>query len=340
MNELRTLQKATFNKSLSSTALGLSEKNTVHSLIISRLPEHNKPLAKAAVHHFNKPGKLLRSKMAMQGAGILNVNHTAALRWAAAVEVLHNASLVHDDICDGDQQRRGQQAVWEKFGRNVALTLGDWLIALAFEFAAEAAEISKTPRLLKVLAQHMSRTTAGEAMEFEWDGSLNWETYLTIAADKTAPLLTAPLQGVVVMAGDHKAEQTISAYFRDLGEAYQISNDISNFYGSDGAKLIAGDLARRAPNAVTLSFVDNLNDEDQTSFKNWYRSGDTKELSKWRQRIIDSAAIKTASNRMFSTLDRAARKASHLPVEISNVTTSVHGLILQTCTAASNNKNA
>ena len=337
MNELRTLQNATFEKSLSSTALCLSKTNSVHNLIISRLPEHNKPLAKAAVHHFKKPGKLLRSKMAISGAEILNVDHAAALRWAAAVEVLHNASLVHDDICDGDKQRRGQQAVWTKFGCNVALTLGEWLIALAFELASEAAEISNTPRLLKILAQHMSRTTAGEALEFERDGSLNWNTYLTIAADKTAPLLTAPLQGIAVMAGDHKAEQTISAYFRDLGKAYQISNDISNFHGSDGAKLIAGDLARRAPNAVTLSFADNLNDEDKTSFKNWYQSGDTKDLSKWCQRIIDSAAIKIASNRMFSTLDRAARKASLLPIEISKVTTPVHGLILQTCTAASNN---
>ena len=340
MNELRTFQNATITNSLISKVRRLSEQDAVHRLIVSRLPKHSKPLAKAAAHHFKKPGKLLRSKMAMQGSEILNVNHAAALRWAAAVEVLHNASLLHDDICDGDKQRRGQQAVWTKFGRNIALTLGDWLIALAFELAAEAAEISKAPRLLKVLAQHMSRTTAGEAMEFERDGSLNWETYLTIAADKTAPLLTAPLQGIVVMAGDHKAEQTITAYFRDLGEAYQISNDISNFYGSDGAKLIAGDLARRTPNAVTLSFVDNLSDKDQASFENWYWSDDTKELLKWRQKIIDSVAIKTASKRMFLTLDRAARKASHLPLEILNVTTPVHGMILQTCTDASNSKNA
>ena len=85
---------------------------------------------------------MLRAKMAMHGADALQVNQTAAIRWAAAVEVLHNASLMHDDICDGDKQRRGNQAVWAKFGRNVALTLGDWLIALSFEFAAEAAEIS------------------------------------------------------------------------------------------------------------------------------------------------------------------------------------------------------
>ena len=64
----------------------------------------------------------------------------AALHWAVAIEVLHNASLIHDDICDGDQLRRGRPAVWSKYGRDVALTLGDWLVALSFELAAEAAQ--------------------------------------------------------------------------------------------------------------------------------------------------------------------------------------------------------
>ena len=198
--------------------------------------------------------------------------------------------------------------LWTKFGRNVALTLGDWLIAL-FEFAAEAAEISNTSRLVQILAQHMSRTTAGEAMEFEWDGSLNWEAYLTIAADKTAPLLSAPLQSIAVMAGDYNAEQTIFAYFRDLGEAYQIGNDIANFHGNDGAKLIAGDLARRAPNAVTLSFVDKLKTDDRAVFEQWYKSGDTKiylsgvTIFCIRRRL---SLLRT----MFATLDRAAKKAT------------------------------
>jgi geranylgeranyl pyrophosphate synthase len=287
MNELSTSRNLSLGKTLLSPSICFAYKDTVHSLIISRLPTHDKPLGKAATHHFSKPGKMLRAKMAMHGAEALNISQVAALRWAAAIEVLHNASLIHDDICDGDKQRRGHQAIWTKFGRNIALTLGDWLIALSFEFAAEAAEIANAPRLMRILAQHMSRTTAGEAMEFESDGGLNWEAYLNIAADKTAPLLTAPLQGIAIMAGDHNAEQTIFAYFRDLGEAYQIGNDIANFYGNDGAKLIAGDLARRAPNAVTLSFVDKLAATDRSVFEQWYRSGDTKYLVKWRDSILN-----------------------------------------------------
>ena len=337
MNELSTLRNAAYEKALLSPSICLTDKNTVQDLIISRLPTHDQPLCKAAAHHFSKPGKMLRAKMAMHGADALQINQTAAIRWAAAVEVLHNASLVHDDICDGDKQRRGNQAVWAKFGRNVALTLGDWLIALSFEFAAEAAEISNTPRLMRILAQHMSRTTAGEAMELEWDGNFDWDAYLTIAADKTAPLLTAPLQGIAVMAGDHHAEQTVSAYFRDLGEAFQIGNDIANFNGNDGAKLIAGDLARRAPNAVTLSYVDKLDADERPIFEQWYKSGDIKDLAIWRERVLRSVAIEDASKRMFATLDRAERKAAHLSVELSDVTTPVQKLITQACTAACTN---
>jgi geranylgeranyl pyrophosphate synthase len=338
MNELSTLQNLSIEKSLLPPSISLTHKNTVQDLIVSRLPAHNEPLGEAAFHHFSQPGKMLRARMAMHGADALQINQDAAIRWAAAIEVLHNASLVHDDICDGDKQRRGHQAVWAKFGRSIALTLGDWLIALSFEFAAEAAEISNTPKLIRILAQHMSRTTAGEAMELEWDGRLDWDSYLTIAADKTAPLLTAPLQGIAVIAGDQHAEQTISAYFRDLGEAYQIGNDIANFNGNDGAKLVAGDLARRAPNAVTLSFVDKLNIRDRALFERWYKSGNTKDLAAWRDRILHSVAIEAASDRMFATLDRAAQNAAHLSVELSVVTTPVQELIIQACIAACNSR--
>ena len=340
MNELSTSLDHSLEKTMLSSHIRFPNTDTVHNLIISKLPTHDKPLGKAAAHHFSKPGKMLRAKMAVHGAEALNLNKLAALRWAAAVEILHNASLIHDDICDGDKQRRGRQAIWAKFGRNAALTLGDWLIALSFEFAAEAAEIARAPRLMRILAQHMSRTTAGEAMEFELDGGLDWESYLTIAADKTAPLLTAPLQGIAVIAGDQNAEETIFNYFRDLGEAYQIGNDIANFYGSDGAKLIAGDLARRAPNAVTLSFIDKLAADDRLIFVQWYKSGDTKYLAKWRDSILHSDAIGAASDRMFATLSRAEQKATRLSAEFSDVITPVQGLIVQTCTMASTNNAA
>ncbi|MDC1499096.1 polyprenyl synthetase family protein [Amylibacter sp.] len=305
--------------------------NHVHELILNRLENVDASLSDAAFYHFKTPGKMLRAKMAMQSASSAKIDISISLLWAASVEVLHNASLIHDDICDGDKQRRGRASIWIKFGRDTALTLGDWLIALSFELASEAAEMSNTPRLVGILARHMATTTAGQAMEFKWDSTQSWDVYLKIAADKTAPLLTAPIHGVTLMSGTSGLGFAISGYFCDLGKAYQIANDILNFKGTDGAKLIAGDLARRAPNAVTVSFVESLNDHEHNEFKDWYNNSNNEDLKFWRDKILASKAIETASVRMLKILNAAECNINTLPSSALEAVVPVHTIIKHVC---------
>ncbi|MDB3879145.1 polyprenyl synthetase family protein [Amylibacter sp.] len=305
--------------------------NQVHELILNRLENVDASLSDAAFYHFKTPGKMLRAKMAMQSASLAKIDISISLLWAASVEVLHNASLIHDDICDGDKQRRGRASIWIKFGRDTALTLGDWLIALSFELASEAAEMSNTPRLVGILARHMATTTAGQAMEFKWDSTQSWDVYLKIAADKTAPLLTAPIHGVTLMSGTSGLGFAISGYFCDLGKAYQIANDILNFKGTDGAKLIAGDLARRAPNAVTVSFVESLNDHEHNEFKDWYNNSNNEDLKFWRDKILASRAIETASVRMLKILNAAECNINTLPSSALEAVVPVHTIIKRVC---------
>ena len=305
--------------------------NHVHELILNRLENVDASLSDAAFYHFKTPGKMLRAKMAMQSASLAKIDISISLLWAASVEVLHNASLIHDDICDGDKQRRGRASIWIKFGRDTALTLGDWLIALSFELASEAAEMSNTPRLVGILARHMATTTAGQAMEFKWDSTQSWDVYLKIAADKTAPLLTAPIHGVTLMSGTSGLGFAISGYFCDLGKAYQIANDILNFKGTDGAKLIAGDLARRAPNAVTVSFVESLNDHEHNEFKDWYNNSNNEDLKFWRDKILASRAIETASVRMLKIINAAECNINTLPSSAMEAVVPVHTIIKRVC---------
>ena len=211
------------------------------------------------------------------------------------------------------------------------MTLGDWLIALSFELASEAAEMSNTPRLVGVLARHMATTTAGQAMEFGWNSTQSWDVYLKIAADKTAPLLTAPIHGVTLMSGTSGLGFAISGYFCDLGKAYQIANDIQNFKGTDGAKLIAGDLARRAPNAVTVSFVESLNEQDHNEFTIWYNNSDNKDLKLWRDKILASKAIEISSVRMLKILNAAERNINTLPSIALEAVVPVHTIIKRVC---------
>ena len=163
MNELVTSLSASLDTNFASSRTCSDDQQIVYSFILSRLPQAGEPLSSAAAHHFEHPGKMLRARMVMRGAHLLSIDNTAAIRWAAAVELLHNASLVHDDICDGDKICRGQQAVWAKFGRHVALTLVtvDRSIIRA---GIRGSQIAKTPKLVTLLARHMATTTAGEAM--------------------------------------------------------------------------------------------------------------------------------------------------------------------------------
>ncbi|MDA9771309.1 polyprenyl synthetase family protein [Emcibacteraceae bacterium] len=309
----------------------LPNSSHVYDLILSKLENVDAALSEAAFYHFKTPGKMLRAKMAMQSASLAGIDSSIALLWSAAVEVLHNASLIHDDICDGDQQRRGRPSLWVKFGQDTALTLGDWLIALSFDLASEAAEMSNTPRLVGILARHMATTIAGQAMEFRWNSAQSWEVYLKIAADKTAPLLTAPIHGVTLMSRVSGLGYAISGYFCDLGKAYQIANDILNFKGIDGAELIAGDLARRAPNAVTVSFVESLNSDDYKKFIAWYNHSDNKDLKLWRDKVFSSKAIETASLRMLKILNLAERNINTLPSSAQEAVVPVHSIIKQVC---------
>ena len=305
--------------------------DTLHNFILNRLPKSGNALAEAARHHFAKPGKMLRAKMALRAAKILKIDTAAALHWAVAIEVLHNASLIHDDICDGDQLRRGRLSVWSKYGRNVALTLGDWLIALSFELAAEAGQRANTPSLVKTLAQHMATTTAGEAAEFSLHTGLDWERYLEIAADKTAPLLTAPLEGVAAMALHGNAGAAIGSYFRNLGTAYQIANDILNFRALDGAADLGSDLARRAPNAVVVQYRQSLCAERLSAFDEWCVSGSVEHLKSLQDNILHSDALALSAHEMHNALEKTALCAQALPVGLIEAISPVQALLTQVC---------
>ena len=308
----------------------LNSQNLI-DFVAARLPEAGQPLAEVAAHHFENPGKMLRAKMALRASHLLNVDKAAALHWAMAIEVLHNASLIHDDICDGDRLRRGQPAVWSKYGRDIALALGDWLIALSFELAAEAAQRTNTLMLVKLLARHMKTTTMGEALEFNIQGTCSWQSYLEISANKTAPLFIAPLEGAAAMALHDVAAKAIGSYFRCLGNAYQVANDILNFQGNGGAVSSSSDLLRRAPNAVIIIFREALDDVSQIRFDNWYVSGSQDNYLQWHNRIILSSAMKVAEVRVQDLIEDSERLAEKLPSEMVEIIVPIQQMLQHEC---------
>ena len=101
------------------------------------MPNSKSRLTEAALYHFKNPGKSFRAQLALSSGSALGLDAYDNLHWAAACELLHNASLIHDDISDSSSHRRGQESIHQHFGSDMALCLGDWMIAKAFELARE-----------------------------------------------------------------------------------------------------------------------------------------------------------------------------------------------------------
>lgn len=303
----------------------------IQDYIIARLPNRFHPLSAAAHHHFNKPGKFIRARMALAAAESFGVDREIALPWAVAVELLHNASLVHDDICDGDKVRRGQPSVWARFGRDTSLALGDWLIALSFELAAEASILGNTPQLVSVLSRHMLATTSGQAMEFEPAPYPNWKRYLAISTGKTAPLFIAPVEGAALLAARNDVIEPLTRFFTAAGACYQISNDILNVIGSDGAKNPRSDLRRRAPNAVIVKFRASLEGHDAKAFDEWLSVDDTTKAEYWQDRLSTSPAMQMTVDVMMKMLSNADISSQEMPSDCVSVITPIQTQLREVC---------
>lgn len=262
--------------------------------IRANLPDKSHPLAKAAQHHFSNPGKMLRSHVALAAAMQQGMLPNAALDWAVALEFLHNASLVHDDICDDDHERRNRPSLWAAFGRPMAICFGDWLIAKSFELSARAQAATDAP-FTALLAHTMHELAGGQAAEFTGGQLPDCESYRAIVAGKTTPLFMAAIEGAFFVSEAISTTHMTACrnVFEHIGFAYQIANDIDN-HNALKAGADTGDLLRGAPNAVYISYRALLTEEKRIAFDNWQQSDNKHYTTKWLLDIAASDAEKHA----------------------------------------------
>ena len=309
---------------------GTPEHN-FNQFLTSILPSNNHPLEAASAHHFSAPGKQLRAKLALSAGDKFGADSTSCIHWATAVELLHNASLIHDDICDGDSIRRNKASVWSKYGRDIAIALGDWMIAEAFEQAAKASHLSGSFGLVSKLSTHMKSTVAGQSLEFERTAYPDIDKYLLISAGKTAPLFVAAIDGVAEIAGRIDLIETVSPYFVAMGVCYQYANDIQNILGTDGAASPSSDLKRRAPNAVIVYFRSALKPEKRAQFDSWLAGKSQTKANYWQKKLIKSGAILTAAEEMNKVLTEAEGVSGTLPKECVRVISPIQKQLNHVC---------
>ena len=291
--------------------------NQLDGLLHREMPHAASSLAEAATYHFKNPGKTFRAQLALSSGIALGLNERDNLHWAAACELLHNASLIHDDISDASTHRRGQESINQHFGSDMALCLGDWMVAKAFELAARNSRVGGA--LVALLAQAMQETCSGQSADLSQRHCAEIEQWEKIAKGKTAPLLIAPIKGAALAAGLTFNDDNLDQLIGLCGLAYQGRNDINDIIPSSHR---SSDLEGRKPNLVISLFAQQgLGHED---FVNWYQSEDNNQLVSWQRRIAASEVILHANQSVDYWLAEAEQLVTTLPDQLQPV---VQGLV-------------
>ena len=280
------------------------------------LPSRESGLLSAAKYHFRNPGKGFRAQLALASGVALRLHYHDILNWAAACELIHNASLVHDDISDASTHRRGQKSIHENFGIDTALCLGDWMVAKAFELASR--NQVHGGRLVGQLAAAMQQTCVGQASDVGQDQCITTNHWKRIAAGKTSPFLLAPIAGVALASNFDHSLESLRNLVSLCGLVYQGRNDIDDIVPSSHRSC---DLDGRKPNLVISLF--NENNSGNEDFTRWYISRDTSKVSHWQQRIASSQAIVRANNVLDIWLAEAELLAPNVPSPLRGVATQL-----------------
>lgn len=182
----------------------------------------------AAAAHLDAGGSRVRARLALHAALVLGRPGIEAVAIAAACELLHNASLVHDDLQDRDPLRRGRPSVWRAHGDAAAICVGDLLLSSAYAALADCG--AQAARLIAHTHQRVGAVIRGQCADLKLKGraDVSIATYETVAADKSGPLLSLPLELALLLAGSaHHVPRAVDAASL-FAVAYQMTDDLED----------------------------------------------------------------------------------------------------------------
>lgn len=203
----------------------------------------------AALEVISSGGHRVRARMAFDAGTALGLESRDAMAISAAVELLHNASLVHDDLHDREKTRRGQPSVWAAYGDEVAVCTGDLLLSAAYAALSGISNLQLLPKLLSLVHQRTVRVICGQCIELSTRGHQveSMAFYEKMALAKSGALLSLPLEMAFLLAGKEAWLGEVREAAEGFGLSYQVMDDIA-----DVESDAAGDGGPQAVNALLV----------------------------------------------------------------------------------------
>lgn len=247
-----------------------ADMRAVNALILKHMDSPVQLIPQLASYLIAAGGKRVRPLLTLASTAIYNGDMTRAHRLAASVEFIHTATLLHDDVVDGSEQRRGQDAANLVFGNQASVLVGDFLFSRAFQLMTEDGSLD----VLRILSNASAIIAQGEVMQLTTAGNLSTtlDEYIEVIESKTAALFAAACEvGPVIAGADENQAKAMADYGLNMGIAFQIADDTLDYMAEREklGKTIGDDFREGKITAPVLFALKNANKEEQEF---WHRT--------------------------------------------------------------------
>ena len=233
MGSVVPLKKSANSAYLELKNLLNNKLQSVESLIQQKLKSDVNLIEKMSNHHLSSGGKRLRALLTLESAKLSGFKGDKRdVNLAACVELIHSATLLHDDVIDESDLRRGEKTTNSIWGNQSSILVGDYLLSRCFEMMVEDGDLE----ILKLLSSTSAKIAQGEVLQLQHKGEADLleETYIDIINLKTASLFSAATKtGACLSNSNEKEKKALESYGRNLGLAFQIADDALDYYAKE-----------------------------------------------------------------------------------------------------------
>ena len=290
------------------------DMQAVDAVIRKRLHSDVVLVRQVAEYIINAGGKRLRPALVLLCAGSLGYNGSRHHELAAIIEFIHTATLLHDDVVDESDLRRGRKTANALFGNAASVLVGDFLYSRAFQMMIEVGDM----RIMRVLSDATNIIAEGEVLQLMncHDADVDEERYLQVIRYKTAKLFEAASQlGAIIGGADSATERSLADYGTHLGTAFQLIDDVLDYSGAEAetGKHLGDDLAEGKPTLPLIYVMQNGTPDQAECVRKAIEHGGREDFPAVLAAIRATGALEHTQKQARAEAERATAALESLP---------------------------
>jgi len=295
-------------------ALVADDMKAVDDVIQARLSSEVVLVNQLSHYIVNSGGKRLRPILSLMAARAYGYEGTHHHNLSAIIEFIHTATLLHDDVVDESELRRGKETANALFGNAASVLVGDFLYSRAFEMMVDVGSM----KVMQILAETTNVIAEGEVMQLMncHDADTTEQRYLDVIHAKTAKLFEAATRlGAVLCERSEDEEKAMASYGMHLGTAFQLIDDVLDYSSSseEMGKNVGDDLAEGKPTLPLIYAMRNGTKEQSDVVRKAIEDGGLDYLEPVMQAIKETGAIEYTEKTAKKEAEFAIQQLAHLP---------------------------